>query len=64
MSSQTYAIQAVNLLRAAGHQNAHHADRHEGVREHIISVNADTPGVAFEALRLVRHVDPDAEQVR
>ena len=64
MSSQSYAIKAVNLLRAAGHENACHAARHDGVRKHIISVDANAPGVAFLALRLVRHVDPDAQPVR
>ncbi len=64
MSSQSFAIQAVDLLRAAGHENASHAARQAGVREHIVRVDTDAPGAAFEALRLVRAVDPDAQPVR
>ncbi len=63
MSSQTYAIHAVNLLRAAGYEDACHVEGHEDIGEHVIRVDTDAPGVAFEALRLVRHVDPDAQTV-
>ncbi len=61
MSSQARAIQAVDLLRAAGHEDASHAPRGSGKREHIISVTADQAGVEFEVVRLVQAVDPDAQ---
>ena len=64
MSTQTYAIRAVNLLRAAGHENACHVERPDAIGDHIISVDTDAPRSASEAIRLVRYVDPDAEQVR
>lgn len=61
MSSQSHAIQAVDLLRAAGHEDASHAPRGSGTREHIISVTTDQAGVEFEVVRLVHAVDPDAQ---
>ena len=61
MSSQTRAIEAVDLLRAAGHEDARQEPRGTGVREHIISVTAEQPGEVLHVVRLVRAVDPDAE---
>jgi hypothetical protein len=61
MSSQAHAIQAVDLLRAAGHEDASHIPRGSATREHIISVRTDQAGVEFEVVRLVQAVDPDAQ---
>jgi hypothetical protein len=61
MSSQAHAIEAVDLLRAVGHDDADQGVRGINVREHIISVTADQPGEAFHVVRLVRTVDPDAQ---
>ena len=61
MSSQAHAIQAVDLLLAAGHERAHHIGRFDEERRHFINVPADSRGVDFEVWRLVRAVDPDAQ---
>ena len=61
MSSKARAIQAIELLRAVGHEDASMQDRRfEGQRQHVIRVSADSPGTDFEVRRLIYAVDPDA----
>ncbi len=63
MSSQTLAIRAVDVLRAAGYEGAAHSDQRGGIREHVIGVPTGPSGVSFEVLQLIRGVDADAQPV-
>ena len=62
MSSETRAIQAVVLLRAAGHAASNGGKRRTDSRKHVIHVAA-RDGTDYEATRLVHVVDPDAQVI-
>lgn len=62
MSSRGHGLPVVDLLRAVGYQDASIAvpqARREG--ECIVSVTAEEPAAADEVRRLVRAVDPEAQ---
>ncbi len=63
MSSQARATKGIELLRAAGHDDASYEGRRTGVSGHIIRVSADQPGEPDHVLRLVKAVDPDAQSL-
>lgn len=62
MSSHGHALQAVDLLQAAGHEDATTSSSHHGTggARHVVSVSTDEPGSAYHVLRLVHAVDQGA----